>query len=109
MMKEEFEKNINLVITAEEYEEIQKAYMGLPEAVDKTRFVKIWLREGGIQDLFDKRQAKITIFGEKLKEEVREENACIMALEGKNREISGLKARIKACEQKLASIKELIS
>ena len=55
MTKQEFEKRIGLVITSEEYEEIEKTYMGLPESVDKDRFVKIWLTEGGIQDLFDKR------------------------------------------------------
>jgi hypothetical protein len=55
MMKEEFEKRIGLVITPEEYEVIEAAYMGMPESVDKDKFVKIWLKEGGIQDLFDKR------------------------------------------------------
>jgi uncharacterized protein YaaN involved in tellurite resistance len=59
MMKQEFEKRIGLVITNEEYAEIEAAYMGLPESVNKDKFVKIWLREGGIQDLFDKRAAAI--------------------------------------------------
>jgi hypothetical protein len=33
--------------------------MGMPESVDKDKFVKIWLKEGGIQDLFDKRLAEV--------------------------------------------------
>ena len=55
MMKEEFEKRIGLGITSEEYAGIEAAYMGLPETVDKDKFVKLWLKEGGIQGLFDKR------------------------------------------------------
>jgi hypothetical protein len=59
MTKQEFEKRIGLVITDGEYQDIEAAYMGMPESVDKDKFVKIWLENGGIQDLFDKRLAKI--------------------------------------------------
>jgi phage shock protein A len=55
MMKEEFEKRIGLVITSDEYETVEAAYMGMPESVNKDEFVKIWLKEGGIQSLFNKR------------------------------------------------------
>jgi hypothetical protein len=66
MMKKEFEKRIGLVITSEEYGEIEAAYIGLPESVDKDKFVKIWIREGGIQDVFDKRLFKIKSLKETL-------------------------------------------
>jgi hypothetical protein len=54
MMKLEFQKRIGLVITSAEYAEIETAYMGLPDSVDKDKFVKIWLHEGGIQDLLSR-------------------------------------------------------
>jgi hypothetical protein len=41
MQKQELEKRIGLVITSEEYAGIEAAYMGLPETVDKDKFVKI--------------------------------------------------------------------
>jgi hypothetical protein len=75
MQKQEFEKRIGLVITSEEYAGIEAAYMGLPETVDKDKFVKIWLREGGIQDLFDKRMAEVKRRDEEigwLKKEIEE-------------------------------------
>ena len=59
MMKQEFEKRIGLVVTSEEYVGIEAAYMGMPESVNKDKFVEIWLENGGIQDLFDKRAATI--------------------------------------------------
>jgi hypothetical protein len=59
MQKREFEDRIGLVISQEEYEVIEAAYVGLPESVDKDKFAKIWLKEGGIQDLFDKRMLRI--------------------------------------------------
>jgi hypothetical protein len=59
MTKQEFEKRIGLVIRSGEYAEIEAAYMGLPESVDKDKFSKIWLQNGGIQDLFDKRLAML--------------------------------------------------
>ena len=38
----------------------------LPESVNKDKFVKIWLKNGGIQDLFDKRAVTI----QRLKDDV---------------------------------------
>ena len=75
MMKKEFEMRIGLVITAEEYAEIEAAYMGLPDKVDKEKFVKIWLREGGIQDVFDKRLLKVKNLKDTLNK-IRDENHC---------------------------------
>ena len=55
MMREEFEKLIGLEIRQEEYEPIEAYYMSLPSSIDKQKFAKQWLRDGGIQKLFDKR------------------------------------------------------
>jgi hypothetical protein len=52
MTKQKIENRIGLVITNGDYTEIEAAYMGLPNSVAKDKFVKIWLKEGGIQDLF---------------------------------------------------------
>jgi hypothetical protein len=68
MMKQEFEQCIGLVITSEEYTDIEAAYMGLPESVDKDKFVKIWLKEGGIQDLFDKRLLRVSQMKKRLRD-----------------------------------------
>ena len=55
-MKKEFENRIGLVITDEEYAGIEAAYT---DSVDKDKFVKIWLHEGGIQDLFGRRLVEV--------------------------------------------------
>jgi hypothetical protein len=104
MMKKEFESRIGLVITDEEYAGIEAAYMGLPETVDKDKFVKIWLREGGIQELFDKRLL-----------EVRNQRAYVETILKENdevwehandyvAEIQDLKKQIETFKGKLAAI-----
>jgi len=55
MMREEFEKLIGLEIRQEEYEPIETYYMSIPSSIDKQKFAKSWLKDGGIQKLFDKR------------------------------------------------------
>jgi predicted nuclease with TOPRIM domain len=54
MMREEFEKLIGLEIRQEEYEPIEAYYMSMPSSIDKQKFAKSWLKDGGIQKLFDK-------------------------------------------------------
>jgi hypothetical protein len=102
MMKQEFEKRIGLVITSEEYTDIEAAYMGLPESVDKDKFVKIWLQNGGIQDLFDKRLANARSL-EKLVEEARAD--CNRAWEDVGLE----RTRNLALEQKVEALKEKLA
>jgi len=48
MMREEFEKLIGLEIKQEEYEPIEAYYMSLPTSIDKQKFAKSWLKDGGI-------------------------------------------------------------
>jgi len=61
MMREEFEKLIGLEIKQEEYEPIEAYYMSMPTSIDKQKFAKSWLKDGGIQKLFDKRAEDLAI------------------------------------------------
>jgi len=61
MMREEFEKLIGLEIKQEEYEPIEAYYMSLPTSIDKQKFAKSWLKDGGIQKLFDKRAEDLAV------------------------------------------------
>jgi hypothetical protein len=101
MMKEEFEKRIGLVISQEEYEGIEAAYMGLPESVGKDKFSKLWVKEGGIQDLFDKRLARVrtlTGYVNDLEERANERIEWIKKLEGDlaecGKEIKNLRSKL---------------
>jgi len=104
MMKQEFEKRIGLVISSEEYCEIEAAYMGLPESVDKDKFCRMWLKEGGIQDLFDKRMVKI----HNLKNEISRlnlENQDYLDGVNKNEKLAiELWLKVKELEEKLSAI-----
>jgi hypothetical protein len=55
MMKEEFEERAGIRVNGDEYEEIEACYMNAIPVVDKDKFVKRWLRDGGIQGIIDKR------------------------------------------------------
>jgi hypothetical protein len=101
MMKEEFEKRIGLVITSEEYEVIEAAYMGMPESVDKDKFVKIWLREGGIQELFDRQLVKVNNLRDQVKHLEAERKEQVRKLEG---EVILKSNTIRALKDKLAGI-----
>jgi hypothetical protein len=109
MMKEEFEKRIGLVITSEEYADIEAAYMGLPESVDKDKFVKIWLREGGIQDLFDKRMLRVRNLMDivrNLEEQSREDTERLV---NRDEALDECKKQIKALKEKLAAIGAVVT
>ena len=104
MMKQEFEKRIGLVITNLEYEPIEQAYMGLPESVGKDKFVKIWLENGGIQDLFDKRAATIQCLKDgviRLEENLKSESHASAQWA---RDFNNAYKKVKALEEKLAAI-----
>jgi hypothetical protein len=109
MMKEEFEKRAGLVVSSEEYELIEAAYMGMPESVDKDKFVKLWLKNGGIQDLFDKRALAFRSRGET----IRNLNDEILHLHESKKlrdtRIAELEAQVKALEEKLAAINALVA
>jgi hypothetical protein len=79
MTKQELEKSIGLVITSGEYADIVDAYLDLPESADEDKFVKSWLQNGGIQDLFDKRLEKARRLLQKI-EALKEKLAAIVAV-----------------------------
>jgi hypothetical protein len=107
MMREEFEKMIGLEITQQEYESIEAYYMSLPGSVDKQKFAKTWLKDGGIQILFDKRAENYGLLKLRL-QDIVEEN---QRLDDRNNELAGKvleqKDRIKVLEEKLATISAL--
>ncbi|MDR1047686.1 MAG: hypothetical protein LBL64_07910 [Treponema sp.] len=107
MMKQEFEKRIGLVITAREYTEIEAAYMGLPDSVDKHKFVKIWLQNGGIQDLFDKRQVAINSLAGQVLNKEKEVMSRVHDFNNIANERNELKNRVEELEKKLAAIGNL--
>jgi hypothetical protein len=104
MQKQEFEKRIGLVITSDEYAVIEAAYMGLPESVDKDKFVKIWLREGGMQDLFDKRLLEVRKQKECVENILKDNNEVWERANGYVAEIQDLKKQIATFKGKLAAI-----
>jgi hypothetical protein len=109
MQKQEFEKRIGLVITAEEYTDIEAAYMGLPDSVDKNKFVKIWLKEGGIQDLFDKRLWKIRNLMKANEELLQENNEVQGRANDYAAETYDWQKQVEALKEKLAAIAEVVA
>jgi predicted nuclease with TOPRIM domain len=104
MMREEFEKLIGLEIKQEEYAPIETYYMSMPTSIDKQKFAKSWLRDGGIQKLFDKRledyfilRAKYNDLAEQLERQA-EDNMDLI------RQSNEQHNRIQELEEKLAAI-----
>jgi predicted nuclease with TOPRIM domain len=104
MMREEFEKLIGLEIKEEEYEPINAYYMSMPSSIDKQKFAKSWLKDGGIQKLFDKRlegyfilRAKFNDIAEQLERQA-EDNMDLI------RQSNAQHSRIQELEEKLAAI-----
>ena len=104
MMREEFEKLIGLEIKQEEYEPIEAYYMSMPTSIDKQKFAKSWLKDNGIQKLFDKRaedlvilQARFNDTAEQLEQQA-EDNMDLI------RQSNAQHGRIRELEEKLAAI-----
>lgn len=66
MMKSEFIERTGFEPTAEEYKQIEQEYMGTD--IDKDRFCKQWIKQGGIQRISRQRVRRI----EELEAEVRQ-------------------------------------
>jgi len=104
MMREEFEKLIGLEIKQEEYEPIEAYYMSMPTSIDKQKFAKSWLKDNGIQKLFDKRledycilRAKYNDLAEQLERQADDNMELI-------RQSNAQHSRIQELEEKLAAI-----
>ena len=107
MMREEFEKMIGLEINHAEYTPIEAYYTSLPESVDKQKFAKMWLKEGGIQNLFNKRadnlafaNLRIIDLGRQIEELKASEQEWITRSNEQH-------TRIQELEKKLFAIKEM--
>jgi len=103
-MREEFEKLIGLEIKQEEYEPIEAYYMSMPSSIDKQKFAKSWLKDGGIQKLFDRRaedlvilRARFNDIAEQLERQA-EDNMELIRLSNAQHN------RIRELEEKLAAI-----
>jgi len=103
-MREEFEKLIGLEIKQEEYEPIEVYYMSMPSSIDKQKFAKNWLKDGGIQKLFDKRledyfilRARFNDLAEQLERQAGDNMELI-------RQSNAQHNRIQELEDKLAAI-----
>jgi len=108
MMKEEFEKLIGLEISQAEYQPIEGYYMSMPSSVDKQKFAKGWLKDGGIQKLFDKRAEDYAILrsryndlAEQLERQAEDNRELAERIGEKHK-------RIVELEKKLADINALI-
>jgi hypothetical protein len=109
MMREEFEKLIGLEIRQEEYEPIEAYYMSMPGSIDKQKFAKSWLKDGGIQKLFDRRledyfilRARFNDLAEQLERQAEDNMELI-------RQSNAQHSRIKELEDKLAEINAMTS
>ena len=109
MNKQEFEKRIGLVITIEEYLEIEPLYMSDPKNRDKDAFCRHWLKDGGLQWLFDRRQGLVNLKNSTIADLQKE----VERLEGwyadMSRELSEKKKRIAELESSLEKVRELVA
>jgi hypothetical protein len=106
MMKQEFEERIGLVITSEEYQEIEAVYMGMPESIDKDKFVEIWLKNGGVQNLLDKRLEKIALLESLVKAQSMEIAAFI---EEAKKERAKLIKQLQELEDKIIMVGDFVA
>jgi hypothetical protein len=74
--------------------------------VDKDKFVKIWLKNGGIQDLFNKRLAKIYSLVNLVKAQSREMEAFI---EEAKHERAELKKQVEELEDKIIMLGDFVA
>jgi hypothetical protein len=107
MMRSEFEKMIGLEIKQEEYEPIEAYYSSMPNSIDKQKFAKQWLSDGGIQKLFDKRAEDYSLlrlrFNDLAEQLERQADDNMELIELSNKQDD----RIKELENKLVSINAL--
>jgi len=109
MMQEEFEERIGLKITAEEYAEIEPLYVGDPKNRDKNAFCKHWLKDGGLQWLFDKRQGEINLKKMRLAELQEDLESRDRWIDDMGRELSEKNRQIVTLENSLKRVRELVA
>ena len=109
MNKQEFEKRIGLVITIEEYLEIEPLYMGDPKNRDKDAFCRHWLKDGGLQWLFDRRQGLVNLKNSRIAELEKELERTEKWGGDMRKELSEKSKRIAELESSLEKVRELVA
>jgi hypothetical protein len=64
LQKSEFEKRVGFGVTREEFDVIES----YRDSLEVWKFAELWLREGGLQELFDVRMAKLVSLLEQIEE-----------------------------------------
>jgi hypothetical protein len=109
MMREEFEKRIGLEILAYEYADIEPLYMNHPKNLDKDSFCKAWLKEGGMQWLFDRRQEKINVQKQRIAEQEKQIDDLYSTIGDLDKKILERNLQIAALESSLGKVRELVA
>lgn len=99
MMKEEFEARVGFKVSCAEYEAVEKVYMNEPQNLDKDRFCKKWLKEGGLQWVLDGRQAEINALKTSVKKEQEESNNWKWIAEDNRKNLNAFKERNEEVEK----------
>ena len=109
MMQEEFEERIGLVITGEEYEEIEPLYTSDPKNRDKDAFCRHWLKDGGLQWLFDRRRREVGLKVERIAELEKELLECERQIAELSKSLLEKNRRLTALESSVEKVRELVA
>jgi len=109
MMQHEFEKRIGLKISAEEYAEIEPLYMNDPKNRDKDAFCRHWLKEGGLQWLFDRRQGLVNLKNSTIADLEKDVERLERWSTDMRKELSEKNRQIIALENSLKKVRELVA
>ena len=109
MMQEEFEERIGLTVMLDEYEEIEPLYASDPKNRDKDAFCRHWLKEGGLQWLFDRRRRAVALKAERIAELEKELASCEQQIANMNKELAEKNRRIITLKDSMKKVKELVA
>jgi hypothetical protein len=73
MTQQEFEQRTGFITTPEHYEEVEAKYMA--SELDKDMFCKVWVKQGGIEEMSDRMREQILTLRSELAEEHRKREA----------------------------------
>jgi len=73
MTQQEFEQRTGFITTPELYAEIEAEYMA--SELDKDKFCKVWIKQGGIEEMSNRMRGQILTLRLELAEERRKRNA----------------------------------
>jgi len=73
MTQQEFEQRTGFITTPELYTEIEAEYMA--SELDKDKFCKVWIKQGGIEEMSNRMRGQILTLRRELAEERRKREA----------------------------------